>query len=170
VRLSIALFSVLAANLCHAQQSQRPEAVDISSNIFRGLSIPDEPSIKAKCDASGYAGFRVFEYEAMTPIRILRVERNEGSAQLSIRNFESNGTPSTTAVKPIDATRWQQLVDVFAQSAFWTTEVRDSFWIPEGVKWLVEGCENGTFHSLLLYPEQDRRMHDVTESMAAMAR
>jgi hypothetical protein len=45
------------------------------------------------------------------------------------------------------------VVTISARSGFWTAEVGDDVWIPEGVKWLVEGCENGTLHSLLLYPE-----------------
>jgi hypothetical protein len=168
--LVVALISVFAADLCHSQQNQRPEAIDISSHIFRGLAIPDEPSIKAKYDVSGYAGFRLFEYEAMTPIRIVRVERSEGAAQLAMRTFESTGALSTLMVKAFDAARWHQLVTVIALSGFWTAEGRDDLWIPEGLKWLVEGCENGTFHSLLLYPEGDRRMDDVADFMAAIAK
>lgn len=164
------MIGVLASNLCCAQQSQRPETVEVSSSIFRGLAIPDEPSIKSKCAAGGYAGFRLFEYEAMMPIRIVRVERNMGAIELTSRTFGSDGSPPTSAIEALDAARWHQLVDAFGRSGFWTADIRDDVWIPDGLKWLVEGCENGTFHSLLLYPEQDRRMDDVTEFMTAIAK
>jgi len=169
-RLGIALISVVAADLCHAQQNQRPEAIEVSSNIFRGLAISDEPTIKSNCDVSGYARFRVFEYEAMTPIRIVRVERKESDAELTTRTFEGDGRPLTSVIEALDAARWQGLVDVFAGSGFWTAGIRDDVWMPDGLKWLVEGCKDGIFHSLLLYPEQDRRMDHVTEYMAAMAK
>jgi hypothetical protein len=70
-------------------------------------------------------------------------------------------------VKAFDAAPWHQLVTVIARSGFWTQKGRMMF---EYWKWLVDGCEDGTFHSLLLYPEGDRRMDDVAEFVAASAK
>ena len=151
---------------CHAQSAQSPDEGDISSYLFRGLAIYNEPSILAECTGE-YEAFRIFEYAGMTPIGIIRAERKHSAPRLYIRKFESGGSSEAAAVD-LDGTQWAELVDVFQSSGFWTSESEAEVWMPDSLSWIIEACYKDKFHSIKLYPERGFQMNGVVEHMVAL--
>lgn len=168
-KFSLALFLAMFSFgvVCHAQSTQPADEGDISGDIFRGLAIPNEPSIHAKC-AGKYEAFRIFEYAGMSPIAIIRTELEQSGPRLHIRQFES-GRSSAVETVDLNVTQWAELVDVFETSGFWTLESDPDVWMPDSWSWIIEACHKGRFHLIQLYPERDFRMNDVFEHMVQLA-
>ena len=139
---------------------------DLSGYIFRGLKIANEPSIRAKCDDSEYAAFRVFKYD-VAPIGIVRIELTGASPRMTIRSFGTKSNPESVE-RNLTLDEWKSVIRTLQASGFWSAEEEEGAWIPDGLKLLIEGCYAGKFHSLLLYPERDFRMHDVVAHLASL--
>ena len=152
--------------VCHAQDEKGLEERDITRYIFRGLAISNEPSILARCD-SAYEAFRVFEYAGMTPIGIIRAERENRVSRLYVRKLES-GQFSEAVVTDLDGTHWAELVDAFQLSGFWSSETETGVWMPDSLSWVIEACYKEKFHLIKLYPDRDFRMNEVFEHMMAL--
>ena len=150
-------------------QQHRTDEDELSSRVFRGLGISGEPSLYDQCANNEYAAFRIFEYIAMSPLSIIRAESIDDASRLTKITFDNEGKPDSVT-KDLSSTQWNKLVDVIRASGFWEAEAEESVWNPDGLKWLIEGCYQGAFHSLMLYPEQDYRMHEAATYVRSLAK
>ena len=151
----------------HARQLHGIDDGEISSHVFRGLGIAGEPSLYKQCAKNGYAALRLFEYTAMSPVAITRVESIDGTSRITKSTFDNQGKRHAVT-RDLNPAQWQDLIDVIRVSGFWAAETDGSTWDPDGPTWLVEVCHQGIFHALRLYPEQDPRMQEIATYLAKL--
>lgn len=145
-----------------------PDNADMSSYIFAGSNISDEPSILKKCN-EGYSAFRYIEILGGYPIGLIRVENVDGTPNLTRRNF-TNHTDPEKSESILSSQQWQEIVTAFETSDFWSLDGNPSVWMPDSLSWFFEACHHGSFHALRLYPHRDFAMNDVAQFLIEIAK
>jgi hypothetical protein len=137
--------------------------------VLPELSVGGEPSILEECGRD-YSAFRILEYADNRPVWIIRAERIGERQRISLRTHQRTqySAKSNTTLTGLTQDQWAVLLETFSKTGFWELETDLSQPKPDGPTWLIEGCANGVFHYLQLYPARDLRMKSAWEYLSTL--
>lgn len=137
--------------------------------VLPELSVGGEPSILEECGRD-YSAFRILEYADNSPVWIIRAERIGERQRISLRTHQRTeySTKSNTKLTGLTQDQWTALLEAFSKTGFWELETELSQPNADGPTWLIEGCADGVFHYLQLYPAQDLRMKSAWEYLSTL--
>lgn len=157
----LVLLSVASPCTAHA------ENVEASSYVFRGFNVEDEPSIRANCSGE-YGAFRLLELAGGALQAVVRAERTLDGARLHYQKAAGKAFEKFDRI--LKYAEWSDLVVRFDSSGFWSSETKTEVWAPDDLRWVIEGCVNGRFHSVSLYPHREAYMNEAIEYLMALRR
>ena len=165
-RLVLLTTAAIAGVSFQSLSDEQDYQIDYAPILSRGFAIADEPSILEQCH-EGYSAFRIFKHAASSPIAMSRIEKLPSGTRATERIFE-NGRPPEVHKYDLSESEWGELLDLFKKSGFWLYEVDDSMWMPDSLTLWIEGCVDGEFRSISIYPERDDFMIKILDYMGLL--
>jgi len=165
--LPILCILLLGSGLAISQTSDTGDH-DYAVTLRLITDLPSVPSIRDQCDET-FSAFRIVEVHGGTPIAIAYVENASDEIQLT-RHRLPRGRLEDTEIVALTPEQWDTVYGLFVQSGFWAVTPRSDLWMPDGYQLWIEGCIDGEFSSVALYPEYDNRMVSTLEFLSKIPR